>query len=78
MLLDFFNSPTKGGAHAVELNGGEGLEVQNDRPVADEVRQVIYMTRQVDVNLVAGLVGNLVRNICLDRWRYKTYRVSRE
>jgi hypothetical protein len=56
MVLDLFNSPSKGGTHAVQLDGGEGLKVKYHCPVADEVRQVVYMTRQVNVDLMASLV----------------------
>jgi hypothetical protein len=35
VLLNLFNSPSKCGAHPIKLNGGEGLEVEYDGPVAD-------------------------------------------
>lgn len=76
VVLDFCNGPAKGSAHTVKLNGGEWLEVENNRPVPDLIRQVVHMVVQMYVNQVASLCSYLFRRSTCAYTKTKTYRVS--
>jgi hypothetical protein len=55
LLLNFLDRPAERAAHAIELDRREGLEVEHDRPVADHVRQLGDVLREVEIQRVAGL-----------------------
>lgn len=55
LLLDLLDGPAERAAHAIELDRREGLEVEHDRPVADHVRQLGDVLREVEIQRVAGL-----------------------
>jgi hypothetical protein len=55
LTLGLFDGPTKRGAHSFELDRRERLEVQNDSRISDEVRQVVNVGCDVNVDVVACL-----------------------
>lgn len=53
--LDLRYCPAERGAHTVELDGGEGLEIQHDGAVPDERGEVVDVWEEVDIDAVPRL-----------------------
>jgi hypothetical protein len=55
LLFYFFYGPAKSSAHPIELDGSKRLEIQDNGPIANEIREVMDMCREVNVDIVARL-----------------------
>lgn len=53
--LDFLDSPPERSAHAVKLDGGKRLEVEDQRPIANGGHEVVDVWCKVYVDVVARL-----------------------
>jgi len=49
LLLNLLDGPPKRSAHPLELDSGEGLEVEHHGPVPNKVCQVMYVGAEVDI-----------------------------
>jgi hypothetical protein len=55
MLLNLVYSPTKRQTHPVQFNGCKWPEIQYHRPISDEICEIVYMWRKVNVNIMSCL-----------------------
>lgn len=78
LFLNLVDGPAKCGAHSVETNGLEWLEVKHNRDITNEVRQIIYMQVHMNVHIMARLVQERrLRIINVDRCKQHTEYRSR-
>lgn len=64
MSLDFLHRPPESGTHALKLDSSEGLEIQNNCPVPDQVGESGDMCREMDVDEMARLLPRLIIGAC--------------
>lgn len=55
VLFNFVHCPAKRSTHSIKLNRRERLEVKDDRPIPDEVCQVMNMRGKMDINVMTSL-----------------------
>jgi len=63
LLLNLLDGPPKSSAHPLELDSGEGLEIEHHGPVLNKVRQVMYVGAEVDIDIVTGLIHHVSQTI---------------
>jgi hypothetical protein len=59
MVFDLVHRPSECGAHPVKLDRRKGLEVEHNGAVADQVREVVDVRCEMNVNVVASLLSDV-------------------